>query len=95
MRQQLRERDVLFVGLAKFGPELRNAAVNVDLMFLQDMKKTRAPDSFCRRPNAEIRSSSQEVSRVLLSIRMSSVGRYLLRSFTSEVPNIFSICGPN
>src|SRR5438046_10119773 len=51
MRQQLRERDFFFVGLGKFGPELRDAAVNVDLMFLQDMKKTRAADSFCRRPN--------------------------------------------
>src|SRR5678816_3652721 len=51
MRKQLPERDLVFVCLPKFGPELRDAAVELNLPLLQRMQHTRAANSFRCRPD--------------------------------------------
>ena len=57
MREQLRERDFFFACLCKLGPELSDALVDVDLIFLQHMQETRATDSLGRRPDQNKRVS--------------------------------------
>src|SRR5205085_12538769 len=51
MRKQLRERDLVFSGLAESRPELPHSLLDVDLVFLQNVQKTCAAESFGRRPN--------------------------------------------
>ena len=50
MGEQLRERDCIFPGLRKFRPELRDALLDRDRIFLQDMEQAGAAQSFRRRP---------------------------------------------
>ena len=50
MGKQLRKRDFAFTALRKFRPELRDALLDSDRMFLQDMEETGAAQSFRRRP---------------------------------------------
>ena len=51
MRKQLPERDLIFVCLPKFGPELRDGPVELNLLLLQRMQYTRAANSFRCRPD--------------------------------------------
>jgi hypothetical protein len=51
VRKQLPERDLVFVCLPKLGPELRDAAVELNLLLLQRMQDTRAANSFRCRPD--------------------------------------------
>src|SRR6266404_1432421 len=51
MRKQLRERYVLFSSLGEFRPELRDTMADVDLVFLQNVKKGGASESFRCGPN--------------------------------------------
>src|ERR1700755_2688265 len=51
MRKQLPEFDLVFVFLAKFGPELRDGSVKLDLLLLERMQYTRAANSFRCRPD--------------------------------------------
>src|SRR5205823_6000238 len=46
MRKQLPERDLVFVCLPKFGPELSDGPVELNLLLLQRMQYTRAANSF-------------------------------------------------
>src|SRR5437899_12415184 len=57
MRKQLRQRDFLLASLGKLRPELRDALADLDLVFLQCMKKTRAADPFRRLPDQDERVS--------------------------------------
>ena len=50
MGEQLRERDFAFTALRKFRPELRDALLDRDRIFLQDMEQAGAAQSFRRRP---------------------------------------------
>src|SRR6266567_8299923 len=51
MRKQLRKCDFVFARSRKLGPELGHASVDVDLIFLQDMQRAGATDSFRCRPD--------------------------------------------
>ncbi len=55
VRKQLRERDVFFAGLGKLRPELCDAALDVDLVFLQNMQNAGAAESLRGRPNQDKR----------------------------------------
>lgn len=51
MGKQLRKRDFAFTALRKFRPKLRDALLDSDRIFLQDMEETGAAESFRRRPD--------------------------------------------
>src|SRR5258707_12015828 len=51
MRKQLPERDLIFACPPKFGPELRDGPVELNLLLLQRMQHTRAASSFRSRPD--------------------------------------------
>src|SRR5439155_25485917 len=57
MRNQLLDHDFILASLANLRPELRDALADIDLVFLQCMKKTRAADPFRRRPDQDERVS--------------------------------------
>jgi hypothetical protein len=51
MRNQLPERDLILVCLPKFGPELSDGPLELNLLLLQRMQYTRAAHSFRGRPD--------------------------------------------
>src|SRR4029434_7349666 len=51
MRKQLPERDLVFACLSKFGPELSDAAVELNAVLLQRMQHTCAANSLSCRPD--------------------------------------------
>ena len=50
VRKELREGDFAFAVLRKRRPEFRHSAIQRDTVLLQDVQKTRAPETLRRRP---------------------------------------------
>src|SRR5258707_916695 len=53
MREQLRKTNLAFAVLREFRPEFRHSALESDIVLLQDLQNTRAPETLRRRPKED------------------------------------------